>query len=98
MAATLFWNFIPGILNITGIVIGMMSCLHTGSIAPSLSVLSTVLTATCHRHGDSDTTLYSDDQPEQLDLNNPSLYKWQVEVCIYVTRSAKINHVRANYT
>ena len=51
------------------------------SIAPSLSVLSTAIAATCHRHGNGDTTLYNDDQPaEQLDLNNPSLYKWQIEV------------------
>lgn len=53
----------------------------SASIAPSLSVLSTAIAATCHRHGNSDTTLYSDDQPaEQLDLNNPSLYKWQIEL------------------
>ena len=59
----------------------LLSLYPLGSIAPALSVLSNTITATCHRHGDSETTVYSVDQLEQLDLNSPSLYKWQVEVC-----------------
>ena len=57
---------------------------YLGNVSPSLSVLSNAITAACHRHGDSGTLIYSDDQPEQLDLNNPCLYKWQIEVCLLV--------------